>query len=77
MNLNLAHVHLLLNHFPTIGMIVGLGLFLVAIVAKSDDLKRASLVNLFLHRPAVDSDVCHGHRRASWRWRKTPRSPRP
>jgi uncharacterized membrane protein len=45
--MNLAHVHLLLNHFPTIGMIVGLGLFLVAIVAKSDDLKRASLVVFF------------------------------
>ena len=41
--MNWTHVHLLLNHFPTIGMIVGLGLFLTAIVAKSDDLKRASL----------------------------------
>ena len=62
--MNLAHVHLLLNHFPTIGMIVGLGLFVVAILAKSDHLKRASLVIFFWHRPAVDSDVCHGHRRA-------------
>jgi uncharacterized membrane protein len=41
--MNLAHVHLLLNHFPTIGMIVGLCLFIVAILAKSDHLKRASL----------------------------------
>ncbi|HYV62855.1 MAG TPA: hypothetical protein VE958_09280 [Bryobacteraceae bacterium] len=41
--MNLAHVHLLLNHFPTIGMIVGLGLYVVAILAKSDHLKRASL----------------------------------
>ncbi len=41
--MNWTHVHLLLNHFPTIGMIVGLGLFVTAIVAKSDDLKRASL----------------------------------
>jgi uncharacterized membrane protein len=47
MNLNLAHVHLLLNHFPTIGMIVGLGLFVVAIMAKSDHLKSASLVIFF------------------------------
>jgi uncharacterized membrane protein len=47
MNLNLAHVHLLLNHFPTIGMIVGLGLYVVAIAAKSDHLKRASLVIFF------------------------------
>ena len=43
MNLNLAHVHLLLNHFPTIGMLVGLGLYVVAILAKSDHLKSASL----------------------------------
>jgi uncharacterized membrane protein len=45
--MNLAHVHLLLNHFPTVGMIIGLGLFLGAIAAKSDDLKRASLVIFF------------------------------
>jgi hypothetical protein len=42
--MNLAHVHLLLNHFPVIGTIIGLGLFLVALVGKSDDLKRACLV---------------------------------
>ena len=47
MNLNLAHVHLLLNHFPTIGMIVGLGVFVAAIAARNDDLKRASLVIFF------------------------------
>jgi uncharacterized membrane protein len=47
MNLNLAHVHLLLNHFPTIGMIVGLGLYVVAFVTKSDHLKSASLVIFF------------------------------
>jgi uncharacterized membrane protein len=47
MNLNLAHVHLLLNHFPTVGMILGLGLFIVAIAAKSDHLKSASLVIFF------------------------------
>ena len=41
--MNLAHLHLLLNHFPTIGMIVGLGLYVVAILAKSDHLKRAGL----------------------------------
>ena len=40
----LAHVHLLLNHFPTVGFAVGLGLFVVALFAKSEDLKRASLV---------------------------------
>ena len=25
--MTLAHVHILLNHFPTIGMIVGMGLY--------------------------------------------------
>jgi uncharacterized membrane protein len=45
--MNLAHVHLLLNHFPTIGMMVGLCVFIAAIIAKSDDLKRASLVVFF------------------------------
>jgi hypothetical protein len=42
--MNLAHIHLLLNHFPTVGMIIGLGLFLLALAGKSDDLKKASLV---------------------------------
>ena len=41
---NLTHLHLLLNHFPTVGFSVGLGLYLVALLRKSDDLKRASLV---------------------------------
>ena len=41
--MNLAHVHLLLNHFPTIGMVIGLGVFVAAIATKSSDLKRASL----------------------------------
>src|SRR6476661_7448352 len=45
--MNLAHVHLLLNHFPTVGMIVGLGVFVVALMTKSDHLKSASLVVLF------------------------------
>jgi uncharacterized membrane protein len=45
--MNLAHLHLLLNHFPTIGMMVGLGVYIVAIAAKSDDLKRASLIIFF------------------------------
>jgi uncharacterized membrane protein len=44
MNLStLTHIHLLLNHFPTVGFSVALGLFLVALYAKSDPLKRVSL----------------------------------
>jgi len=44
--MDLAHIHLLLNHFPTIGYIIGGGLFVLSLIAKSDDLKRASLVVL-------------------------------
>jgi uncharacterized membrane protein len=46
--MNLAHVHLLLNHFPTIGFGIGIALYVAAIIGKKDDLKRASLVILFL-----------------------------
>lgn len=45
---NLAHIHLLLNHFPTIGFGIGVGLFLVGLFGKNTELKRASLVILFL-----------------------------
>jgi len=41
--MTLVHIHLLLNHWPIIGAFVGLGLFLVALVANSDDLKQISL----------------------------------
>jgi uncharacterized membrane protein len=44
MDLNFAHLHLLLNHFPIIGTIVGLALFLVSFVGKNQDLRRASLI---------------------------------
>ena len=39
----LTHVHLLPNHFPTIGFLIGLGLFFVAIAAKHSDLKQARI----------------------------------
>jgi len=42
--MNLAHLHLLLNHFPIIGTMVGLGLFLISLVGKNEDLKRAGLI---------------------------------
>jgi hypothetical protein len=44
--MDLTHIHLLLNHFPTIGTIIGGGLFVLALIAKSDHLKLASLVIL-------------------------------
>jgi uncharacterized membrane protein len=39
-----THLHLLLNHVPTIGFVVALGFFIVSFIAKSDHLKQASLV---------------------------------
>jgi uncharacterized membrane protein len=44
MSLNFAHLHLLLNHFPIIGTIVALALFLVSFVGKNQDLRRASYI---------------------------------
>jgi len=41
--MNLPHVHLLLNHIPIIGTLITLGLFLVSLVAKRDDMKQISL----------------------------------
>ena len=41
--MNLAHLHLLVNHFPTVGAVVGVGLFIFALLGKSEELQRASL----------------------------------
>lgn len=38
------HWHLLLNHFPSIGTVIALGLLLASFYLSSEDLKRASLV---------------------------------
>jgi uncharacterized membrane protein len=46
--MTLAHVHLLLNHFPVIGTVIGVGLFLVALARKNDELKRVSLEVFFV-----------------------------
>jgi uncharacterized membrane protein len=42
--MDFAHIHLLLNHFPVIGMIIGVGLFLFSFIEKNEDLRRASLI---------------------------------
>lgn len=42
--MDLAHVHLLLNHFPTVGFVIGLMLFVTSLIAKNNELKRVSLV---------------------------------
>lgn len=46
--MNGAHLHLLLNHVPTVGFGVGCGLFVASLLGKSEDLKRASLVVFFI-----------------------------
>ena len=42
--MNFVHMHLLLNHFPVIGSIIGFGLFLISFFGKNDVLRRASLI---------------------------------
>src|SRR5712692_10854667 len=42
--MNFVHIHLLLNHLPVIGSIIGLGLFFISLLGKNDDLRRASLI---------------------------------
>src|SRR5579863_2453629 len=42
--MNFPHLHLLLNHFPIIGTIVGVGLFLISLAGENEDLRRASLI---------------------------------
>jgi len=44
---NLAHLHLLLNHVPTVGAVVALGLLLLAFMRRNDHLKHAGLEVLF------------------------------
>src|SRR5688572_25104661 len=46
--LNFPHLHMLLNHFPTVGAVVGIGLLLLAYVRRNDHLKTASLEVIFV-----------------------------
>ena len=39
-----SHFHIILNHFPSIGLVIGLFFFIYAIVTDNDVMKRASLV---------------------------------
>ena len=45
--MNLVHLHLLLNHVPTVGTIVAFGLLLIAFAKKSDDMFRGSFALFF------------------------------
>ncbi len=42
--MNAAHIHLLLNHLPSLGALFGLLLLLTGLMTKSDDIKKASLL---------------------------------
>jgi hypothetical protein len=46
-SVNLAHLHLLLNHVPTVGAIVALGLLIVAFIRRDEPLKLVGLEVLF------------------------------
>ena len=45
---NIAHVHLLLNHVPTVGTVIGIGLLLLSLVRRNEHLTHASLEVFFL-----------------------------
>jgi hypothetical protein len=45
---NLAHLHLILNHVPTVGAVVALGLLLLALVRRNEHLTHAGLEVLFV-----------------------------
>jgi uncharacterized membrane protein len=45
MDLSSTHIHLLLNHFPTIGFMIGLGLYVISLIGGTHfHLKQAALV---------------------------------
>jgi len=45
---NLAHLHLLLNHVPTVGLGVVLAFYVVALLKRSDDLREMSFAGFYL-----------------------------
>jgi hypothetical protein len=48
MGLTIPHLHLLLNHVPTVGSVAAVGLLLLALVRRNDHLLRASFEVLFI-----------------------------
>ena len=42
--MNLPHIHLLLNHWPILGALIALALFVVALATRNRDIKQVSLV---------------------------------
>ena len=52
LGMSLTHLHLILNHFPVIGMVIGIGLLAYAMFSRSSDLGKASL-GLFVALGAI------------------------
>ena len=46
--MNSVHIHLLLNHFPTIGFCIGLALFVIALLRRNHELQQAGMVIFFV-----------------------------
>lgn len=46
--MNLPHLHLLLNHFPTVGMIAAIGLYGIALWRTSEELKQIGMLAFVL-----------------------------
>lgn len=46
--MTLAHLHLVMNHLPTVGAVAALGLLLLAFVRRNDHLKHAGLEAIFV-----------------------------
>ena len=46
--MNNAHLHLLLNHVPTVGTVIAFGLLLMSFLRKNDGMKRIALELFFV-----------------------------
>lgn len=58
---NSSHLHVLLNHVPTIGFGLGLALFVVALARHNDSLKRTSLAIFFIVATAAIATYVTGN----------------
>jgi len=46
--MNITHVHLLLNHIPTIGTAIAIALLVLSLFRRSDELRRVTLEVVFV-----------------------------
>src|SRR5262249_4864939 len=59
--MNPEHIHLFLNHLPTIGFGIGLAVFVFALLFKQVEVERAALVILFLTAALTISTYVSGN----------------